>query len=183
MEKDRRFAEQLERMYRATMTQNQTDLAAYLGIRQSSISCAKRRAKIPAEWLLTLLLKCDVNSVWILSGNGRQYVASLKGGYESDHQAKSRRPMLSLLRQLPSRMLADELVRRIAARTNSENGKRVIRGKPAGITHARKTLRCRRLLGDRRPQGVELARPFFPPSAFHLLVRERSVDSVQHAIA
>lgn len=39
----------------------QTELSAYLGIRQSSISDAKRRMMIPAAWLLTLLTREGVN--------------------------------------------------------------------------------------------------------------------------
>lgn len=36
-------------------------LSAYLGIRQSSISDAKRRVVVPAAWLLTLLTREGVN--------------------------------------------------------------------------------------------------------------------------
>ena len=39
----------------------QTELSAYLGIRQSSISDAKRRVAVPAAWLLTLLTREGVN--------------------------------------------------------------------------------------------------------------------------
>ena len=46
------FDEALERIKRATGARTQVDLAAILGIRQSSISDAKRRQSIPADWLL-----------------------------------------------------------------------------------------------------------------------------------
>ena len=39
----------------------QTELSAYLGIRQSPISDAKRRVVVPAAWLLTLLTREGVN--------------------------------------------------------------------------------------------------------------------------
>ena len=39
----------------------QTELSAYLGIRQSSISDAKRRVAVPAAWLLTLLTREGLN--------------------------------------------------------------------------------------------------------------------------
>ena len=54
----------------------QTDLSAYLGIRQSSISDsdAKRRMMIPAAWLLTLLTREGVNPAWILTGGGSKFL-------------------------------------------------------------------------------------------------------------
>lgn len=52
----------------------QTELSAYLGIRQSSISDAKRRMMIPAAWLLTLLTRKGVNPAWILTGGGSKFL-------------------------------------------------------------------------------------------------------------
>ena len=52
----------------------QTELSAYLGIRQSSISDAKRRMMIPAAWLLTLLTREGVNPTWILTGGGSKFL-------------------------------------------------------------------------------------------------------------
>ena len=52
----------------------QTELSAYLGIRQSSISDAKRRMMIPAAWLLTLLTREGVNPAWILTGGGSKFL-------------------------------------------------------------------------------------------------------------
>ena len=128
MEKDTQFAEQLGRIYRATQTQTQADLAAYLGVRQSTISCAKRRANIPADWLLTLLLNNNVNPAWILSGKGRRYLdASVVERPEGANSALPRGSMLHIVRQLPSRMLADELVRRISECKYREGGREVSR--------------------------------------------------------
>ena len=52
----------------------QTELSAYLGIRQSSISDAKRRMMIPAAWLLTLLTREGVNPAWVLTGGGSKFL-------------------------------------------------------------------------------------------------------------
>lgn len=52
----------------------QTELSAYLGIRQSSISDAKRRMTVPAAWLLTVLSRERVNPAWILTGEGSRYL-------------------------------------------------------------------------------------------------------------
>lgn len=48
----------------------QVELAAALGIRQSSISDAKRRGAIPAEWQLTLFEQYGLMPVWVRSGFG-----------------------------------------------------------------------------------------------------------------
>jgi len=48
----------------------QVELAAALGIRQSSISDAKRRGAIPADWQLTLLETFGLNPTWLRTGQG-----------------------------------------------------------------------------------------------------------------
>ena len=55
-------------MLEAIGIRTQTELAEALGIRQSSISDAKRRMVIPDSWLLRLLLQYRVNPLWILTG-------------------------------------------------------------------------------------------------------------------
>ena len=64
------FTEQLERIQQITGTHSQMELAAYLGIRRSTVTNAKRLGTIPAEWLLTLLRVANVNPEWILTGVG-----------------------------------------------------------------------------------------------------------------
>lgn len=64
------FDEQLERIHCSAGTRTQAQLAAFLGIRQSSISDGKKRQFIPAEWLLRLLRLKGINPDWILTGRG-----------------------------------------------------------------------------------------------------------------
>lgn len=52
----------LQRFFEAAGCRTQTDLAKFLDISQSSISDAKRREVIPAEWLLKLLRNRGVQS-------------------------------------------------------------------------------------------------------------------------
>jgi len=66
------FDEALDRIKRATGARTQVDLAAILGIRQSSISDAKRRQSIPADWLLKLYRSHGLNPDWITSGEAPQ---------------------------------------------------------------------------------------------------------------
>lgn len=50
------------------------ELADFLGIRQSSVSDAKRREKIPQEWLATITRTKSVHPDWILTGSGPRYI-------------------------------------------------------------------------------------------------------------
>lgn len=86
-----------------------------MGIRQSSISDARRLGKIPADWLITLLRVKSVHPEWILTGRGPCYIHKLTPGtYETEDMAQERRNVADALRRLSSRELADELVRRVA---------------------------------------------------------------------
>ena len=60
----------LSRVFEAADCRTQTELADFLGVRQSSISDAKKRGSVPADWLLTLLCKKWINPTWVLTGQG-----------------------------------------------------------------------------------------------------------------
>ncbi|MCD7982756.1 MAG: helix-turn-helix domain containing protein [Desulfovibrio sp.] len=68
------FTEAMNRIQFITGCGTQQELASLLGIRQSSISDAKKRGSIPADWLLTLWRKKGVNPDWILWGQGERGV-------------------------------------------------------------------------------------------------------------
>ena len=110
------FEHQMERLMQATATRTQVDLADFLGISQSSVSDARRRGKIPAEWLLTIMRAKGVLPEWILTGNGPCHVnaAQAPGHYETGDAAAELREKRDALQKLSSRELADELLRRIA---------------------------------------------------------------------
>ena len=67
-------AARLQRVFEAAACRTQIELATFLGVRQSSISDAKRRGSIPPEWLVTLLLKQWINPAWVLTGKGSRYL-------------------------------------------------------------------------------------------------------------
>ena len=69
----------LERVNEAAGCRTQAQLAEFLGIRQSSISDAKRRGAVPAEWLLKLLRHKGINPDWVLTGEGPRYMCPLDG--------------------------------------------------------------------------------------------------------
>ena len=109
------FSEQLKRIHQISGTHNQSGLAAYLGVRRSAVTNAKRTGMIPAEWLLTLLRVANVNPEWILSGTGPcRFRRQTEDVYEDGETAWERQKDYEALQRLSSRALADELVRRIA---------------------------------------------------------------------
>lgn len=66
------FESQYRRIFEATGCHTQVELAELLGIRQSSISDAKRRRTIPAEWLLKIFDKKGISPDWIRTGVGNE---------------------------------------------------------------------------------------------------------------
>ncbi len=111
-----RFNEQMERIKFITGKRTQIELADLLGIKRSSVADAKRRGKIPSSWLVILMRVKNVHPEWILTGKGPYSLSKQPevGHYETGDEAAVRRADEEALRRLPSRMLADELVRRIA---------------------------------------------------------------------
>ena len=65
---------QFERLFEAAECRTQTELADLLGIRQSSIAVAKRRNRLPSDWLLKLLRLRNINPDWIIFGSGPKYL-------------------------------------------------------------------------------------------------------------
>ena len=109
----------LSRVFDAAGCRTQIELANLLGIRQSSISDAKKRNSVPAEWLVTLLRLRGVNPEWILSGSGPKFLSTTTGDgkghivfQEQCSGLSAVPPSLDVLRYFSSRDLADELLRR-----------------------------------------------------------------------
>ena len=73
------FESAIQRIYSSTGTRTQVQLAEALGIRQSSVSDAKRRGAIPADWQITLFNKFALNPAWICTGEGPQFLVGREG--------------------------------------------------------------------------------------------------------
>lgn len=67
---DTSFEAQYKRLFAAVECRTQTQLAAVLDIRQSSISDAKRRKAVPSDWLVKLFEKQRLNPEWVRTGMG-----------------------------------------------------------------------------------------------------------------
>lgn len=62
------FEDAYARIQAATRTRTQTEIADLLGIKQSSISDAKKKNTIPDGWLVTLYRSCGLEPDWVLYG-------------------------------------------------------------------------------------------------------------------
>lgn len=74
----------LKRIYEVANAKTQDELSAVLGIRQSSVSEAKKRKSIPSDWYLTLFDKLEVNPNWLRYGCGPKYLRSDKSYAQQD---------------------------------------------------------------------------------------------------
>ena len=79
------FDSQYRRVFEVAECKTQVELAALLGIRQSSISDAKRRKHIPADWRVKLFEKKRINPEWILNGDGAKYLIPADAGQDKPH--------------------------------------------------------------------------------------------------
>lgn len=64
------YNDQLQRIMLVTGKHSLTTLAEELGVGMPAMTDARRRGKIPADWLLTLTMKKGVNPEWLLTGQG-----------------------------------------------------------------------------------------------------------------
>lgn len=74
------FNQVYKRIQKVTGTRTQNDLAQLLEITQSTISDAKKRDTIPADWFLTLFEKQGINPDWLKHGTGPRFLRT-KDGY------------------------------------------------------------------------------------------------------
>lgn len=88
------FAAAYARMLEVTGCRTQDDLAKYFGIRQSSISDAKRRGAVPSDWRLALLEKKSINELREAKAEAEKRIAATEGNAkakiaEAEGEAKS----------------------------------------------------------------------------------------------
>ena len=107
------FEAQFRRLFEAAECKTQIELADVLEIRQSSISAARRRKAVPAEWLLKLFEKKHVNPGWIRTGTGSKAL-------DTSLSQTSAPPDIRFMRRRPSEdftteELLAEIMRRVFA--------------------------------------------------------------------
>ena len=77
------FDKVVDRIKDATGKRTQVELASILDIRQSSISDAKRRNSVPADWYMKLFRKFGLNPDWLADGRGPKYIKTIEGEYQT----------------------------------------------------------------------------------------------------
>ena len=108
------LTEQMKRLHHAAGTGTQQELAEYLGVPQALISDARRRGAIPGDWLAIVARSRNIDPDWVLTGRGRPYREDAVAGYVDAYAAQEEAEIRASLRRMPSRLLAEELLRRIA---------------------------------------------------------------------
>ena len=115
---DTPFTTQLTRIRAILGLRDEDALAEFLGVSSAAVNAARERGKLPAEWLLILLRARNISPEWVLSGAGPCYLAAPagRGRYlAADETAgPDEAETLDALRRIPSRLLAEELLRRLA---------------------------------------------------------------------
>jgi len=86
------FEDAMERIKKATGARTQVQLAEVLDVRQSSISDAKRRCSIPADWFLKLYRSHGLDPDWLAEGVEPVYINADKAKIPAD----------TLLREAPA---------------------------------------------------------------------------------
>lgn len=110
------FAEAMGRIQLVTGCRTQSELAKFLGIRQSSVADAKKRGNIPSDWLLTLCRKLGVNPDWISTGEGAKRLQPV----DSLEDLSSEPTCIKEIR-LPEECSVEELIFEVVRRENKSN--------------------------------------------------------------
>ena len=112
------FEAQLARIHESCGTSSLTELAAFMRASMPELTDARRRGKIPADWLLFLLRASGINPEWILSGCGPRRLERARPEeapiYAEAQTARERMERREALRSFSARELAEELLRRTA---------------------------------------------------------------------
>ncbi len=88
MSTEQLFKEKLKRIYDCTGSKTQKELAAALGVQQSTISSLQKKQSIPDSWLITLLKKYSVNIEWIENAVEPKYLYNTSDAIYNNNQNK-----------------------------------------------------------------------------------------------
>lgn len=97
----------LKRFFEASGCRTQMELAEFLDIQQSTVSDAKKRGAIPAEWLVKLLHAKHINPDWILTGEGTRYLVPADKKPLVEKETLDEYPCQSLVNELVERAIGD----------------------------------------------------------------------------
>lgn len=117
------FESQYKRILEAVECRTQTQLAAVLEIKQSSISDAKRRKSVPSEWLMKLFEKKRINPDWIRSGLGDRIFRAAASAASADAPQGVVPPVIQVIERRPAEECGtDELLAELLRRAVKASG-------------------------------------------------------------
>ena len=90
-----------ERIKTALSAKNDSEVAIALGIKQQSVTSARKREKIPPGWIIRVAVERDVSSDWLLFGIGTKELKTSDNLLEVDDDTEDGGPFL--LKNLPKR--------------------------------------------------------------------------------
>lgn len=76
MNSEHNAADIIERMVNAIGGRTQADLAKVLEVSAASISAARKKGKIPPEWIVKLAISKNISPAWVKNGHGPQKMIS-----------------------------------------------------------------------------------------------------------
>jgi len=76
------FESQYSRLLSASGAKSDTELARVLGISQGGVSSAKKRLKIPAEWVKQIALKTGADTNWLFFGHPASRQKAVTGQHD-----------------------------------------------------------------------------------------------------
>ena len=116
-EKAKRFEGAMERIKDVFGVRTQVQLAEKIGVRQSSISDAKRRCSIPADWLLTIWRQTGYSPDWIMDGDecGHRFAPTSTEAGEAVNAVELRREIEAEVREEMDNLHFEDLVKRMHA--------------------------------------------------------------------
>ena len=200
MASNTRFDQIYKRIQDVTGTRTQNDLAHLLEIQQSSISDAKRRDSIPADWFLTLFEKQGINPDWLKHGTGPRFLRTKDGycvvdknvnssmeknSYDSDLILPVYTSVYSMSIHLSNKMLSPVEVKKIVlprfylqdgisvfAVQSDALSPFVLKGAYVGIHRARKNITSGEILAlFLPPEGIILGRLFYDDKQSHYFIK------------
>jgi hypothetical protein len=107
----------MERIREVFCVRTQVEIAERLGVRQSSVSDAKRRSSIPGDWLLTIWRATGVSPDWIMDGDacGHRFAPVSTEAGQAVNAATLRREIEAEVRAELDTLGMDDLVARLRA--------------------------------------------------------------------
>lgn len=86
------FDERMDRLWSASGAKSDAQFAKVLGIKQQSVSSARKRKQLPFVWVVEISEKFNVSSDWLLYGTGQMLRGDAAGVSQAGDEPSETRP-------------------------------------------------------------------------------------------